>query len=365
MKIEMLPAADGDCIIISTDRICIIIDAGRKETYTSYLKKRFDEMLDTNRVIDLAVATHIDRDHIEGFIQLFSQKTTRKVVREIWYNAYHHFPQVTDTWIRGDYAQFTKYRSIEDSKNLTNLLLESGVLWNSHFHNQAVKNISSNCISVGDINIWVICPTDKQLSSLAKMWRRHSSISPSDTDTLENDAAFEDDMIRVEDDAAIYRGVYEIEHGKTFSELLSLQEEMDHSDTNASSIVLIIEHNNNTCLLTGDTHQNILIPAIEEWASVNPWFVKFDAIKVPHHASLRNTNKFFFEKFHANHFLISTDGIRHRDHPSKAVLAQIVKNNPKCNIIFNYDSHEGYKFLADTKNVPYRYTLCCSGICCL
>ncbi|WP_138494378.1 MBL fold metallo-hydrolase [Paenibacillus pinistramenti] len=101
VKIEVLPAAEGDCILISTKNNNILIDAGDYDTYHDYLKPRLKTLALNQGRIDLFVVTHIDRDHIEGAIELLTDNTNSLnpsiiPIDQVWHNSYRHlqFPRM-------------------------------------------------------------------------------------------------------------------------------------------------------------------------------------------------------------------------------------------------------------------------------
>ena len=73
--IEMLPANEGDCILITIPRedIRMLIDGGTSETYTSCLRERLLQIKEKGKGLDLLVVTHIDNDHIGGIIELLKE----------------------------------------------------------------------------------------------------------------------------------------------------------------------------------------------------------------------------------------------------------------------------------------------------
>ena len=72
-RIEMLPAAHGDCLWIEYGSGStvhrILIDGGPAHAYPA-LRERILHLPADERRFDLLVITHIDADHIEGIIRL-------------------------------------------------------------------------------------------------------------------------------------------------------------------------------------------------------------------------------------------------------------------------------------------------------
>ena len=95
--IEMLPANEGDCILVTIPRedIRILIDGGTSETYTACLRERLLQIKEKGKGLDLLVVTHIDNDHIGGIIELLKENGSfaeSKIIRiqNIWHNSYRH-----------------------------------------------------------------------------------------------------------------------------------------------------------------------------------------------------------------------------------------------------------------------------------
>ena len=96
-QIEMLPAREGDALWIrygSPDAPHqILIDGGRASTYRE-IKQRLYGLSEQQRVFELFVITHVDRDHIEGALKLLEDPDLDLVFKEIWFNGYDHLNNV-------------------------------------------------------------------------------------------------------------------------------------------------------------------------------------------------------------------------------------------------------------------------------
>ena len=93
LKLQMLPAACGDCLWLEygtgTAKRVVIIDGGLTETATALRQRietaRLERGIDTLEV-ELLVVTHIDNDHILGIIELLKAETPGLRVKDIWFN---------------------------------------------------------------------------------------------------------------------------------------------------------------------------------------------------------------------------------------------------------------------------------------
>ena len=70
MRIKMLPALNGDCILVEySPAHFILIDGGYVDTYQNYLLPKLKEIAARGGSLDLLVVTHIDSDHVSGIIK--------------------------------------------------------------------------------------------------------------------------------------------------------------------------------------------------------------------------------------------------------------------------------------------------------
>ena len=316
ITVELLQANEGDCIFLNLDNIHILIDAGKNARCHTQIISQELEKQGWNGILDLVILTHIDNDHIGG-AQAFIEDE-RLQIREIWYNGYQHLPQDIFHFGRGQKVSYGEKRSVIGANNLSALIKQKKILWNWRFNECAViRNIEKPIQIEKNLKIWILNPGIEELNSLKKVWNKTEyEINRCDSEMIDGE----------------------------LDELTMLSIPITSTKTNDSSIVIIIEYNDKKMLFTGDASQRVWMLPLEKWCSIYNPSKHFELIKVPHHGSEKSTNADFYKKFTAEYFMISTDGIRGREqHPSKVVLAHIIKNNPNCNICFNY-AHNGYQY---------------------
>jgi hypothetical protein len=84
---------------------------------------------------------------------------------------------------------------------------------------------------------------------------------------------------------------------------------VDRSAYNLSSIVVLIHQAKRRILLTGDARGDHILTALEEAKVVDKGgHLHVDVLKLPHHGSIRNVEKGFFDRISADHYVISADG---------------------------------------------------------
>ena len=112
----------------------------------------------------------------------------------------------------------------------------------------------------------------------------------------------------------------------------------DQSPSNGSSIAVVITSAEVQALFLGDAWSEDMVARLRtRKPATGPNL--FDAIKISHHGSYRNTSPELLATVDAPCFLISTDGTRH-GHPDFEVLAEIVDRHApfERRVIFNYET---------------------------
>src|SRR5690606_39503640 len=92
LKIHIIDATHGDCVLLDFDHSKILIDCGAK----SFLARRdvltnIENILGEDGTIDIAVVTHNDDDHIGGFEYLLD---TGIKIKTIVFNSLQDIPDI-------------------------------------------------------------------------------------------------------------------------------------------------------------------------------------------------------------------------------------------------------------------------------
>lgn len=374
ISIKMFPARCGDCFLVKLDNgKNIVIDMGYKETYTNYLKDEFIKLKQEGKCIDLLVVTHIDEDHIEGVIEFIKENGDIKnpniiEVKEIWHNSYKHLQfknekvqnipydekEILELYINNDKCESQESNNENEpisaiqGSTLACYLYKYGYekIWNKSFDSNAINLDYKNIIDFEDLKFKILSPNTIKLEKIATLWDRELKRNKRGFKlSCEKifDSAYEvyiknfNDIYSFNDiDSNENQKVsYESPKMKTLYELIQnkeiLQNKIDSSKSNGSSIAFILEYKNKKILFLGDSHEDIIIEQIN-----NHKIYKFDAIKVSHHGSIKN-NYNWINLIKSNFYLISTNGEKH-NHPDKEFIAKLIKsNNDKKELYFNYN----------------------------
>lgn len=89
----MLPAREGDCLWIEYGDEKrprrVLIDGGRQSTY-AILRQRFAVLPAEQSEFELLILSHVDADHIEGFLKLVADPELPVRFKDVWFNGRYH-----------------------------------------------------------------------------------------------------------------------------------------------------------------------------------------------------------------------------------------------------------------------------------
>lgn len=314
----------------------MLIDGGYAETYQSYIRTNLVDFAANGYQLDLVVATHVDADHISGLLTFFRQngyfeKPKIIPVHEVLHNSLRSLvlPSQGQTTLRPDDAallQEIRQRgyplptapvnleqeiSARQGNSLTQLLRDGGYRWNTHDGTLSVGGDGLRELRMPNALIKVLCPSQTRLDALKKWW-----VSEIRRLGLVGSLAELDDIFEflcaheVVDPGAQMLASAEADLAKAHLP--------DDSVTNGSSISLLLKVENCQLLFLGDAWADEIVAALKQEGTTI-----FDAIKVSHHGSARNTSAELLSLVDSPHYFISTNGEEH-EHPDFAVLKAIV-----------------------------------------
>jgi beta-lactamase superfamily II metal-dependent hydrolase len=328
LRFEMLPAREGDCILISypdgnrTARI--LFDGGRKGTATALLRRLRSER---NASIDLLVVTHVDRDHIEGILELLRSAECPRI-GEIWFNGYRQLEEALGL------------RGAAQGEALSVLIRERSIPHNSAFGGKPViSGLSKSAELPGGMVVEVLSPDVGKLRKLERQWIlecRRAGLLPGGGDLRQRGGYKERRTVKLDIDR-----------------LAAAPFDSDDAAANGSSIAVLLEWRGRRILMAADAHEDLILRSLKR---IRPRREKMhlDLLKVSHHASARNTSSDLFDQVICNEFAVSTNGAVH-GHPDAVTLARIVKASPHSTIHCNYTSTRIRPWLVPTLKAKHPY----------
>ncbi|OJU97784.1 MAG: hypothetical protein BGO12_04315 [Verrucomicrobia bacterium 61-8] len=361
LSIKSYPARNGDAYLIKTDglaRTAILVDGGYPATFHDHIRADLVELARQGYGLDLVVATHIDADHISGLLAFFKVNGRARApkiipVRRVLHNSLRSLSRAaspTQTFETADRELLDEIQrggfpapsgeknqegeiSARQGSSLAVLLRSGGYLWNEGEGKTTIDGESLSRRAIGEGYLTVLGPPRVRLEKLLSAWtadiRRLGFAG-----LLEDNTSLDDAFEFLSAERAIGTPGHTISGQTTPLELKDCYDP-DDSVPNGSSITFIFEIGSFRVLFLGDSWAEDTESALRKLGdSASPML--FDAIKISHHGSLRNTSTALLNLVDAPIYFISTNGEGH-GHPDFAVLAAIVDRPGSIReLFFNY-----------------------------
>lgn len=302
VNIKVLKALYGDCIILAyglkQDKY-ILIDGGiGRECYRN-LKMFINSLREKKEYLSLLILTHIDSDHIDGILKLFSEKDFDfSIINAMWFN-YGEFldkelkiirsKEENDIFLQNETTQI----SWKQGTSLEKVFKQAG------FQYEKIVKVYDE-FDVDDTHITILSPSLEVLREFNEQW-----------------------IIEEEGDTQIstisdYEFSIEELNSREFHENISL--------ANKSSIAFIFEYQQTKALFLGDASATEIEKVLSKlgYSETNPLAV--DICKISHHASKHNTSNSLIKMLKCKNYIISTN-LTASGRPSKECLSRIICNS--------------------------------------
>lgn len=317
-RLRLLPAADGDCLLLSWGDggplRHMVVDGGRASAYP-FLQAELKTIADAGETLDLYVLTHIDADHIEGALSYIKDEHRPIAPADVWYNGYRQM----STTGRRSMRQGDEYSAALDK-----------LRWplNRHFSNGVASTATApQPLEVAGLIVTMLSPDTGHLNALGEKWTvwRAQQAAATGKPTREGMRGAKRDRNPIPDPLVI--------------EDLIADGQMDTELPNGSSIAFIAEWRGHRILMGGDAHPDALLAALAPLAEAAGGRYRVDVLKASHHGSAKNTSRQLIESIDCRRVAISTNGNLH-GHPDPQSLARFVhfgSAGPK-ELYFNYET---------------------------
>ncbi|WP_404373816.1 hypothetical protein AB5I39_08795 [Sphingomonas sp. MMS24-J45] len=332
--IEMLPAKDGDCLLVSwgdDEKLhYMVVDGGRAGAYAP-LKERLSDVAQKGEQLELYVLTHIDADHIEGGLSYLKDRQKPIVPKRVWFNGYRQMvPSHRRSMTQGD----------DYSEQLEKLE------WplNSEFANGIVSMEDTlGVIDVAGLKITLLSPDKAHLSALGEKWKEFRRELEAKKEEKEREGM---------------RGGRErppIVEPITLEDLIA-DGELDPELPNGTSIAFVAEWEGHRVLFGGDAHPDLLAASLAPLATAEGGRYRIDLYKASHHGSTKNTSRELIQLMDCSRMAVSTNGALH-GHPDPQSIARFIYFGPVGSkmIYFNYDTERTRPWDDEKTKAKYSY----------
>ncbi len=352
LALRAVQAEFGDCLIVEfgtpQDPRYVLVDGGPPDTYANHLEAELRSIGGAGGRLELAVLSHVDKDHVVGLLDLATQLREQRAnqkpetieVGGLWHNS---FASTIDP--SGDLQP--RLRAVVDAAGGPDAMGQAGIaiagIAEGHELRLAALDLglptnegfSGEIVCVDDapapvmlhnLTLRIVGPTRANLHELELEWR---------------------DWLDVHEEA-IGAGDPQVAANA------------DHSVPNLSSIMLLAEADGRQMLLTGDGRSDHLLEGLQVaglLASDGSFHV--DVLKVAHHGSDRNATRRFFRMVTADKYVISANG--KDDNPDLPTLIWIVETareqNRPIELVLTNPTVSSQRLQAQYPEADYGYTL--------
>jgi hypothetical protein len=321
--LQMFPALDGDCLLLSYGdggpMRHLLIDGGRTGTYRS-LKAGFAALAERGEAIELLVLTHIDADHIEGFLPLAADRDLPVEIGEVWFNG---FDQLSTLRPMGP-GQGDRFSAA---------IAARGWQANARFRGRAIAvgegSAADPIVLPGGLKLTLLSPDAERLATLRDEWEEWRLANAAKAKQAPARAPAPDGLEAF--------GRKPMPRHLDVDALADGREVIDHETPNGSSIAFVAEWDGKRVLFAGDAHPDRLVRSLARLAAPENGRYRLDLFKVSHHGSIGNTTRDLAAMVDCRRFAISTNGSRH-GHPDPEAIAKLIKYAPAGakTFYFNY-----------------------------
>jgi hypothetical protein len=361
VRLTLFQAGTGDCLLLTgKDGTSVLVDGGMSNAFRSHVVGALATLAEEGRDLELVYVSHIDRDHISGVLQLLDDVVAWRVfdfqrergndrfpeprrprpprIHNVWHNGFHEQVRANRGDVEevlaasapilelsGDPAMRPVARldrelasSVAEGIELSRRIgpEQLGIPLNAHFRGRlAMARRDQRPVRLGSMRIAVIGPFRAELEKLRSEWNRWLSENSKQLAALQR---------RMARDAARLVG----NEVAALSEALALAaSELGDigrvTPPNLASLMLHVEEDGRTILLTGDGHATHILRGLELTKKLDRrGRIHVDVLKVQHHGSEYNIDEAFLERVSADTYVFCGNG--EHENPDLRVVRLVI-----------------------------------------
>lgn len=319
--LEALPAAQGDCLLLhygtAGGRELILVDGGPPGVFKNALKPRLEELRAASPgadalLIQLAIVSHIDSDHVAGVADLLkaidkARPSSTVEIRRLWHNA---------------------FRAITDSDRLAPSLTsgEGGGGGGDVMHGIVAST------KQGDLVAQLATALGIHRNNAQPLLTAGAEVQLPDDDTPVTVRATSPDAAQID---ALREAWAKDIHAPGVVPAAYL----DDSAWNLSSIVTLVSRDGRQILLTGDARGDEILRGLKAQGLLDAaGKLHVDILKLPHHGSDRNVATDFFRDITADHYVISGNGMNGNPEPATLTMIAEARGDAEYTVWCTYET---------------------------
>lgn len=369
MKITAFEGNKGDCVLLtSAGGKNILIDGGHVTThrptdvnsYKDNVAPSLGQMRADGDEIDLICVSHVDQDHIGGILILLDDEFAWRVfdhqtgqglnpdppanprpprIGGIWHNAFHeqlnrNRGEITDALAAGERRSLALgigptahggnlFEHLANSMREATLVSrrigqrQLNIPLNPEFGGKLVlREDTTTPVAIGDLRVSVLGPTPERLEELRDEWNKwlKSAKGKGQLQRIHTQSREAEEAL-IQGNLDIF--LKAINLGPAVGDRSSVTEE------NVASIVMMVEENCKTVLMTGDARDDHIVEDLVATGFADTdGHAHVNVLKLQHHGSENNFSREFGRKVTADHYLICGNG-KH-ENPDLRVLERLI-----------------------------------------
>ena len=374
MTITVFQSDKGDCLLVTgKDGRRVLVDGGMAPAYAEHVAPAMAKIVENEETLDLVYVSHIDDDHIAGVARMFDDMAAWRVFKHhkdkghpnpkepkaprppepkaVWHNAFRDTVKdnkgeiadmlaATATILSGATETMTSpdgtpLRQIADEHRSLALGEKSALRLSARLRPEQL-NIPLNPqfkgklmylrakkmpppVKLGGMKLTVLGPREADLKKLRDEWDKWLDKNKQTAKDLQRKAKeFEDELTS--------SGVENVT-GPMLAQAAELGKRGEVTAPNLASLMLLVEENGSTLLLTGDGHWQDILNGLRDQKKLADGAgqaVHVDVLKVQHHGAGANWHDDFARAVIADHYVFCGNGSD--ENPEPAVIESLVKS---------------------------------------
>ena len=357
MKLTAFQADKGDCLLLETanGKNRMLIDGGMKRAYSTHVAPALGALRRAKKKLDVVYVSHIDEDHIAGVQRMLDDEASWRVyayhvkngnsehpkpdaprppeIGAIFHNSFHdqvgnnsgkieNMLAATATILSGSEQPWLR-QVVEQRQNLVTSIQQAmkvsqrikpqqlKIPLNPQFAGKLmIVTEDTPQFSLGSIALKVIGPFPADMTKLRQEWN---------TWVEKNQKTVAAIQAQAKNDASIL-GASEVGLGpllKASQQLgemeLALSKQLGNrkkvTTPNLASLMFLAEEDGKTILLTGDGHADDILKGLAHHQALDAnERLHVNVLKVQHHGSEHNINRYFCDRVSADHYVFCGNG---------------------------------------------------------
>jgi beta-lactamase superfamily II metal-dependent hydrolase len=362
MRLKVFQSDKGDCLLLtSNDGKRMLADGGMRSSYREHVAPAMGQLQHAREQLDLLYVSHIDRDHISGVLQLlddllewriydFQQKSGNEKFPQpkqprppdplrLWHNAFHDQvgknvgeieqmlaasasvleASLAKTLLAEAQSQRELATSVPEGLELSRRASpeQLNIPVNKEFGGELIlvhKDGKRNTVKLGSLRLTVIGPFENELKQLRKEWNTWLRDHGKALDDLRRQMS--EDAERLEaGEVQRFRAALALRAGE-------LGDISKVTAPNLASLMLLVEEDAKTVLMTGDGHADHITAGLKAAGRLDDGGIHVDVLKVQHHGAEYNITPDFCKQVTADDYVFCGNG--GHDNPDLRAVETII-----------------------------------------